>query len=34
VTSGLGGFTADLDAGPTPGANDDIVSWQLDALVS
>ena len=34
ATAGSGGFSADLDAGPTPAFTDDSIAWQLDAVVA
>ena len=33
-SSGSGGFSADLDPGSSPSSSDDVVGWQLDALVA
>ncbi|MGA1051700.1 MAG: cell wall-binding repeat-containing protein [Ilumatobacteraceae bacterium] len=32
VSSGLGGFTADLDVGSTPAMSDDTIDWRFDAV--
>ena len=32
--SGVGGFHADLDIGPTIGAADDAIAWRLDAVLT
>ncbi len=34
ITAGSGGFTADLDTGPTAAMADDSIVWRLDALAS
>lgn len=34
VSSGLGGFVADLDVGPTPDMSDDSITWRFDAATA